>query len=117
MRIALTFGAAVTLISLLSAILAQRLGSMGAIVGIGLAGFADSHAAAASAANLAVNETISGRLACLAILLAFSTNQVSKAVVAWMTGGSKFALRIIAGLVLMYAGLAIGAFASGLLPL
>ena len=116
LRVALIFAVAVTLISLLSAILAHSLGSLGAVVGIGLAGFADSHSAAASAANLAVNETISERLACLAILLAFSTNQVSKAVVAWTTGGRNFALRIIAGLLLMFAGLAIGTFASGLLP-
>ncbi len=113
---ALIFAVAVTLISLLSAILAQRFGSMGAVVGIGLAGFADSHSAAASAANLAVNETISERIACLAILLAYSTNQVSKAVVAWTAGGAKFALRIIAGLLLMFVGLAIGAFTNGLLP-
>jgi hypothetical protein len=41
---------------------------------------------------------------------------VSKAVVAWATGGRTFALRIIPGLLLMYAGLAVGAFLSHLLP-
>jgi len=115
-RTAVIFAVAVTLISLLSAILAKQLGSAGAVIGIGMAGFADTHSAAASAANLAVNETLPERLACLAILLAFCTNQVSKAIVAWTTGGRKFALRIIPGLLLMYAGLGIGAFVSRLLP-
>jgi uncharacterized membrane protein (DUF4010 family) len=115
-RTAVIFAVAVTLISLLSAVLAKQLGSAGAVIGIGLAGFADTHSAAASAANLAVNETLAERLACLAILFAFSTNQVSKAVIAWTTGGRRFALRIVPGLLLMYVGVAIGAFASRLLP-
>jgi uncharacterized membrane protein (DUF4010 family) len=115
-RTAVIFAVAVTLISLLSAVLAKQLGSAGAVIGIGLAGFADTHSAAASAANLAVNETLPERLACLAILFAFSTNQVSKAVIAWTTGGRRFALRIVPGLLLMYVGVAIGAFASRLLP-
>ena len=64
---------------------------------------------------LAVNGTIPERIACIGILLAFSTNQVSKAVVAWMAGDSAFALRIIPGLLLIFVGLAVGAAARGLL--
>jgi uncharacterized membrane protein (DUF4010 family) len=114
-RVALVFAVSVTLISLLSAALAQYFGGAGAIAGVALAGFADTHAAAASAANLSVNLSLQDTAACIAILLAFCTNQVSKGVVAWLTGGAKFALRIIPGLLLMYAGLGIGAFAAGLL--
>ncbi|HZF26952.1 MAG TPA: DUF4010 domain-containing protein [Steroidobacteraceae bacterium] len=114
-RVALIFAAAVTAISLLAAVLAHQFGGAGAIAGIALAGFADSHSAAASAANLAMNETIPESMACIAVLLAFSTNQVSKGIVAWMTGGPQFAWRIIPGLSLMYLGLGIGAWAAGLL--
>jgi len=113
-RVAFIFTAAVTVISLLSAVLAGFFGGAGAIAGVALAGFADTHAAAASAANLAVNGTLNETLACFAILLAFSTNQVTKGMVAWTTGDTKFAVRIIIGLLLMYAGVGIGAFAAGL---
>ena len=112
---ALIFAIAVTVISLLCAVLAQRFGGSGAVAGVALAGFADTHSAAASAANLAVNGTIPERTACIGILLAFSTNQISKAVVAWMAGGAAFALRIIPGLLLILVGLAAGAAARGLL--
>jgi uncharacterized membrane protein (DUF4010 family) len=113
--VALVFAISVTLISLVSAVLAQYFGGAGAIAGVALAGFADTHAAAASAANLSVNQSIPDTTACIAILLAFCTNQVSKGVVAWLTGGANFALRIIPGLLLMFAGLGIGAFAAGVI--
>src|SRR5262249_21542430 len=57
-RMAFVFAIAVTLISLLAAVLTQYFGGAGAIFGVALAGFADTHAAAASAANLASSQTL-----------------------------------------------------------
>lgn len=54
------------------------LGSSGAVVATGLAGFADAHAASASAAQFAANGTFTSLQAMLAIGLALSTNAISK---------------------------------------
>jgi len=56
------------------------LGSDAALAATGLAGFADAHAAAASAAQMAVNGAFSSWQALLAIGLALATNAVSKIV-------------------------------------
>lgn len=54
------------------------LGGSGAIIATGLAGFADAHAAAASAAQLAANGSFTPVQAMLAIGFALSTNGLSK---------------------------------------
>jgi uncharacterized membrane protein (DUF4010 family) len=58
----------------------SMLGSDAALAATGLAGFADAHAAAASAAQMAVNGAFSSWQALLAIGLALATNAVSKIV-------------------------------------
>ncbi len=103
---ALIFAAAVTLVSFVAAFLSSRYGSGGGLAGIAMAGFADAHSAAASAANLARKGTLSLGAGAFAVLIAFATNSVTKAAVAWVTGGAAFALRIIPGVVLMLAAAA-----------
>jgi uncharacterized membrane protein (DUF4010 family) len=114
----LILAAAITAVSIAAAFLTARYGSGGGLLGIGLAGFADSHSAAASAANLARTGSLSVNGGALAVLLAFATNTVTKAVVAWVAGGPAFALRVIPGVMLMLvaagaAALLMGQFTSG----
>ena len=115
LRIALIFAAAVTAVTFIAAFLSHRFGSSGALVGIALAGFADAHSTAASAANLAVTGALPMPTAALAVLLAFATNSVTKAVTHWVTGGRAFALRVIPGVVLMLVAAAAAAAAGAAL--
>ncbi len=50
--------------------------------------------------------------AALAVLLAFATNSVTKAVTAWVMGGRAFALLVIPGVVLMLVAAAGAALAA-----
>jgi uncharacterized membrane protein (DUF4010 family) len=114
LRIPLILAAAITVISFVAAFLSSRYGSTGGLLGIALAGFADTHAAAASAANLAKTGTLSVNAGALAVLLAFATNTLTKSVVAWMSGGPAFALRVIPGVLLMLVAAAAGALWAGI---
>ena len=98
---ALIFAATVSAILLASAAVNRWLGSAGLTAAVGLAGFADTHSAAISAASLAAAEKIQASDAVLPILIALTTNTLTKAVVAVTTGGRTYALRIIPGLVLV----------------
>jgi uncharacterized membrane protein (DUF4010 family) len=79
-------------------------GEGAAVLGTALAGFADVHAASASAVSLAAG----GRLAAAglqwAILLAFTANTAGKLIAAVAAGGAGFAGRVLPGLLLLLAG-------------
>ncbi|NLG76661.1 MAG: MgtC/SapB family protein [Xanthomonadaceae bacterium] len=96
---------------LVSAGATHLLGDQGLIIASGLAGFADTHAAAISAATLAAGEKTSTQYSTLAILVAFSTNAVSKSIVAFSMGNRQYALELLPGLLLMVAGAWAGWFA------
>lgn len=99
------FALLVTVVMFISALLADRYGAMGASVGIALAGFADAHAAAASAATLAAYHSLSNDTAIIAILLALSANTLSKVIVAFVSGGRLFGVQVVSGLLLMMLAL------------
>lgn len=101
LRHALLFVAVVSAVLLLSAWLRQVFGDAGLGVVLGLAGFADVHAPAASAAQLVASGQIDPRFAANLIALALATNAVSKTIVAISSGGMHYALRLLPGLVLM----------------
>jgi uncharacterized membrane protein (DUF4010 family) len=109
----LILAAAITAVSFAAAFLTSRYGSGGGMFGIALAGFADAHSAAASAANLARTGSLSVNAGVLAVLLAFATNSVTKAVVAWVAGGPAFALRVIPGVLLMLVAAGAAALVTG----
>jgi uncharacterized membrane protein (DUF4010 family) len=113
-KTALLFMLVVGVALLISAALTQWLGDRGLVLASGLAGFGDAHAAAISAATLAQSERASTQFSTLAILVAFTTNAVSKSVVAFSMGTRQFALELLPGLVLMVAGAWVGWFASRL---
>lgn len=104
-RHAIGFALTVTGVLLVAALLEHHFGSGGALLGIGLAGLADAHSASASAAGLTVSGRLTADVALTAVALAVSTNTLTKAVVAWIAGGSGFARAVWPGLALMLAAL------------
>jgi len=89
------------LLSLVTAAIAfanAKFGHLAASIGTALAGFFDVHAASASVFSLAGNATIETKQALLPMLLAITTNTISKAVGAYVGGGAAYALRVGAGL-------------------
>lgn len=103
-KTALVFMLVVGAALVISAGATQWLGDRGLILASGLAGFGDAHAAAISAATLAAGERTSTQFSSLAVLVAFSTNAVSKSVVAFSMGTRQYALELMPGLLLMVAG-------------
>ena len=95
---------AVGFAALLSAITAlvawaNKLWGLQAIsVATALAGFADVHSAAASIFSLVAASQIDSTSSLLPLLIAFSTNTISKIVGGFITGGTKYASRVGIGL-------------------
>lgn len=116
-RDALLFTATVSGVVFTAALLEHFFGTAGALVGVSVAGFADTQAAGASAASLAAAGRLSVEQAVLGILLAYTGNAAMKVVVSWVSGRAPFALRVLPGQVLM-VGLAWLGWALGrwLLP-
>lgn len=98
---AVVFAATVSVILLASAAVNRWLGSAGLTVAAGLAGFADTHSAAISVASLVAAGKITSSVAALPILIGLTTNTITKGVVAITTGGRRFALQVIPGLLLV----------------
>jgi uncharacterized membrane protein (DUF4010 family) len=101
LKASLLFAATVSGILLISAAINQWLGSRGLLAAVALAGFADTHAAAISAASLVAAGKLSAADAVLPILAGLTTNTVTKAVAAAAAGGRRFALQTIPGLLLV----------------
>jgi uncharacterized membrane protein (DUF4010 family) len=95
-----------------SALLTRWLGSQGLLIASAVGGFGDAHAPAISAATLAVQGSVEGSLAAMAVLTGFTTNAVSKMIVAGTVGGRSYALQLGPGIVLSvlagWAGLLFG---------
>lgn len=100
LKAALLLATGIALIGLLSAALLAWLGQRGLLLAVTLGGLADAHAAAASAASLVANGQLPATTAQVAILAALTSNTCSKCVVAWASGGARFALLMLPGLLL-----------------
>ena len=109
-KTALIFVAVVGITLLISAALTHFLGERGLLLASAISGFPDAHAAAISAATLAASERASTQFAALAVLIGFSTNTISKSVVAFTMGTRQYALELLPGLLLI-AGSAWGGWA------
>lgn len=102
-KTALIFVAVVGVALITSALLTQWLGSSGLLLASAVAGFGDAHAPAISAASLAAKGSTDMQLAAIAVLTAFTTNGISKIVVAFTVGTRSFALQLAPGIVLSVA--------------
>lgn len=101
---ALTLAALLTAVTTAASLASTRYGRGAAMLTAALAGLADVHAAAASVLSLAVGGAFRTDDVVLPILIAFTTNTVSKVVAAWIAGGRAYGLRVTAGLVAVAAG-------------
>jgi len=114
LKTALFFAATVSAFMLLAAALNQGLGSRGVIVAAAIAGFADTHSAAVAVASLVAAGKLNANEAVLPILAGLSTNTITKAVLAILSGNWRFISAIILGLILVMLSAWIGAaFALG----
>ena len=102
-KAALAMAAVLATVSLASAALSQRYGQAGLAIGAALAGLADTHAPAVSVAALVASGAVDVKGAPLPILLALTTNTLSKCVAAVSAGGRPFALQLVPGLLLITA--------------
>jgi uncharacterized membrane protein (DUF4010 family) len=109
---AIVFAVTLSAVLLGSAALREWFGEAGAIAAAGLAGFVDTHAPAISIAALVAAGKMSPGDAVIPILVGLSTNTVTKLVVAVTSGGRRFAIRVIPGLILVLAGAWAGAWAG-----
>ncbi len=103
LRAAIAFAAVVTIVSLLAEALRSHVGVSGLLAGAGLAGFADAHAISASLAALAANGNIPTDVAAVGVMIATSTNTLTKAAVARSTGPSSYFRRVTVGVALALA--------------
>lgn len=109
-----TVKVAVTLaaILVLCAALKAWYGSAGLFIASAIGGFADTHAPAVSVGQLVSGNTLLASNAVTPILIAMTTNTISKAVIAHSSGGRQFAGRVIPGLVLVIAAAWLGELLS-----
>jgi uncharacterized membrane protein (DUF4010 family) len=105
---ALAFAAALTAVLVAAAALRALFGETGIVVAALLAGIADTHAAAISIASLVATGAIGPADAVLPILAGFSSNTVTKTVLAVTAGERAFAVRVVPGLILVAAAAWIG---------
>ena len=108
-RGALFFALVLSVMLLLAHQAVDWLGPRGTVIGLGLAGLADAHAASATAAQLCANDMLSPLQAVIAIVAAVSTNAVSKVFAAFAGGAGPFSWRVAATqatlVVLLWTGL------------
>jgi uncharacterized membrane protein (DUF4010 family) len=112
---ALLFVLIVGLALAISTGLTYWLGDRGLLLATGVSGLGDSHAAAISAASLAASGKTPATLAAIAVRVGFSTNALSKTVVAFSLGERRFAFELLPGIVLMVLAAWAGWFVRSLL--
>lgn len=100
---ALVFASTLVVVLLLAEAARGRLGSAGAVMTAGLAGFADVHAATASAAQLAAGGGLTVAQAQFAVALALTTNALSKMVAGFAGAQIRFAAANAAAQVVIIA--------------
>ena len=100
---ALLFGSLVTVIGFVSALARAWLGAAGTIATAAIAGFVDAHSSTAAIASMSASGQIAQRSAIAAVLLALTTNTLTKAVLATTSGPRRYALLVNTGLVLVLA--------------
>jgi uncharacterized membrane protein (DUF4010 family) len=107
---ALVFAATLAIVLIASAFLQDQFGEKGVIFAAAMAGFADTHSAAISVASLVASGKLPASDALLPILAGFSTNTVSKIILAATSGGRRFAFRVVPGLVIVVLAAWAGGF-------
>lgn len=110
LKTAAIFAALIGLVVVLAAGLNTWLGARGMLLGAAVTGLIDAHATAASAASLSAASKISTHEAVGPILVGLTTNTFMKALVAFKSGGARYAAYIVPGLALMIIAVWLGAW-------
>jgi uncharacterized membrane protein (DUF4010 family) len=109
LKLALIVTLTMTGITFVSSMMLNHFGQIGVMLTATFSGFADAHASTASIATLAKSGQLPFDAIVGPVLVAISSNSVSKCVVAWVSGGRRFAAYVIPGQVLltlaMWAGM------------
>ncbi|EJM20316.1 putative membrane protein [Pseudomonas sp. GM18] len=109
LKLALVITLTMTGITFVSSMVLNHFGEVGVMVTTTLTGFADAHSSTASIAALAKAGLLPFDAIAGPTLVAVSSNSLSKCLVAWVSGGRRFAAYIIPGQVLltlaMWAGM------------
>jgi uncharacterized membrane protein (DUF4010 family) len=98
---AVIFAAVVAGVMLLSLWLQHLFGDTGAVVAASVAALAELHAATASLAQLAATGALAPTSARWGLLAALGASAISKSIVAFVSGGMAYGLRVTLGLVAM----------------
>ena len=112
LKSALSFAAVLCVVLVGSAALSHHFGANGAIIAAGLAGFADVHAVAISIATLVVEGKLALGNAAVPILVALTTNTITKALLAMASAEHRFVARVAPGLALVAVSAWLGLLAS-----
>lgn len=97
---ALVFAATISAVLVACAALDAWFGKAGLVAAAAVAGFADTHSPAVSVAALVAAGKLGAREAALPVLVALTTNTLTKIAVAHMSGNRRFAAQVIPGLIL-----------------
>ncbi|MFL1491142.1 MgtC/SapB family protein [Pseudomonas antarctica] len=108
LKLALMMVLTLTGITFVSSVMLYHFGQAGVMLTATLSGLADAHAATASIAALATSGQLTLQAASIPVLLAVSCNSLSKCVVAWVSGGRRFAAYVIAGQSLLTGAMWLG---------
>ena len=100
---ALLFASLVTVVSVISTVAMRWAGRAGLLVATALAGLADTHSAAAAVASVSGGGQISNSVAEVGVLIALTTNTLTKCSLAVTSGTKAYAIRVVGGLILMMA--------------
>jgi uncharacterized membrane protein (DUF4010 family) len=106
-RHALVFACLVTGVLFVSAALNHWLGARGAITAAVLTALAESHAAMATVANLFAGNVLTTTEARWAVLGLLGAGAVAKSIVAFASGGARYGLRVMVGLLIMVVAAAV----------
>ncbi|MCK1789185.1 MgtC/SapB family protein [Pseudomonas violetae] len=101
LKLALVVTLTMTGITFLSSVMLRHYGEAGLMLTATFTGFADAHASTASIASLAKSGQLPFDAIAMPVLIAVSSNSLSKCVVAWVSGGRRFAMYLIPGQVLL----------------
>jgi hypothetical protein len=110
LKAVLGFTGLLTCILLVSAALHAWLGSQAVLPMAAIAGLADAHAGALAALSLVTSQKITPEQAVWPVLMSLTTNAVSKAMVAYQSGGLHFLARVAPSLLCFVVAAWLGAW-------
>jgi uncharacterized membrane protein (DUF4010 family) len=101
LKSALLLAAILAVVLIAAAALRTWFGDRGLVAAAAIAGFADAHATAVSMASQVAAGKMLARDACVPILIGFTTNSLTKIVLAAASGSQAFAIRVVPGLLVV----------------